>query len=68
MSWSDLLIGAFIALGLAAYAYDWRQSTPVVSATAFPPAPYAPQGLLWIDETLEQTTWWGDGAIIQSTH
>ncbi len=58
-----LIIGALVLVSLA-YAYDWRTDrAPVLS-----PVPYSPQGLLWVDDHLEQTTWWGDGAIIQSTH
>ena len=58
MSFSSVIVLAAI---VGAALYDWRVS-------AHSPAPYTPQGLLWVDESAEQTTWWGDGAIIQSTH
>lgn len=63
-----LLIAALTLVGLKAIYRDEQRATPsAYSAAAQPPA-YHPQGLLWIDETMEQTTWWGDGAVIQSTH
>lgn len=61
------IIAVLTLSGWALLYKEEQRATTAYEASALPP-PYHPQGLLWIDEEMEQSTWWGDGAIIQSTH